>query len=72
MRALTQSELVQALLEAGQPHAEVEVHMDVDDNTKGECYNCGSLTNEFTNHSATVKVVGVRSALNKVVIEVEE
>lgn len=58
MRSLTTSEVIQALLEAGQPHAKVEVRGRV------PCERDG--TRAFQQ-----RVTGVRTEHNLVVVEVE-
>lgn len=71
-RPLTNTELIQQLLELRQPHAVVEVQLEIDDTTNGCCHDCGGLTREHNSHAAKVRVVGVRSTLGKVVLEVVE
>lgn len=62
-RPLTNTELIQQLLELRQPHALVEVQGHVVCDDQHESYN---------DVAVRMQVVGVRSALNKVVLEVVE
>lgn len=62
-RPLETSELIQMLLEARQPHALVEVQGHVVCDDQHESYN---------DVAVRMQVVGVRSLLNKVILDVVE